>query len=332
MEELSEVMHPLTADPYKISNTERQWLQIEKVLAKDDTIFVQKENLKDEMNQWEFPLHFIDFETSTVAIPFNTNRRPYEQVAFQFSHHKVDQGGRIIHANEYINTIPGEFPNFEFLRALKIALGDSGTIFRYSTHENTVLNQIRIQLLDGNEHDKDELIEFIERITKRKEDNWKGERCMVDLCQVYKDYYFDPYTKGSNSIKAVLPAMLKRSAYLQEKYAKPLSKINLTSKNFSRDHIWLQIKDGKVQDPYKMLPAVFNEWTNEDLEKLSNFEDLNNGGTALTAYAFMQYTDMSDKERNVLSKALKKYCELDTLAMVMIWEEFNELTQNLNRI
>ena len=228
MEELSEDMHPLTADPYKISNTERQWLQIEKVLAKDDTIFVQKENLKDEMNQWEFPLHFIDFETSTVAIPFNTNRRPYEQVAFQFSHHKVDQGGRIIHANEYINTIPGEFPNFEFLRALKIALGDSGTIFRYSTHENTVLNQIRIQLLDGNEYDKDELIEFIERITKRKEDNWKGERCMVDLCQVYKDFYFDPYTKGSNSIKAVLPAMLKRSKYLQDKYANPLKEINLT--------------------------------------------------------------------------------------------------------
>lgn len=328
MEELSEDMHPLTVDPYKISNTERQWLQIEKVLAKDDTIFVQKENLKDEMNKWEYPLHFIDFETSTVAIPFNTNRRPYEQVAFQFSLHKVDQGGRIIHANEYINTIPGEFPNFEFVRALKIALGDSGTIFRYSTHENTVLNQIRIQLLDGNEHDKDELIEFIERITKRKEDNWKGERCMVDLCQVYKDFYFDPYTKGSNSIKAVLPAMLKRSKYLQDKYAKPLEEINVTSNNFSSQHIWLQIENGKVLDPYKMLPSVFNEWTNEELEKLSDIEDLNNGGAALTAYGFMQYTDMSHDEREALKKALLKYCELDTLAMVMIWEGFKEVVQN----
>jgi hypothetical protein len=151
MEELSEDMHPLTADPYKISNTERQWLQIEKVLAKDDTIFVQKENLKDEMNQWEYPLHFIDFETSTVAIPFNTNRRPYEQVAFQFSHHKVDQGGRIIHANEYINTIPGEFPNFAFVRALKEALGTKGTIFRYSNHENSILNAIRVQLMDSSD-------------------------------------------------------------------------------------------------------------------------------------------------------------------------------------
>jgi hypothetical protein len=39
----------------------------------------------------------------------------------------------------------------------------------------------------------------------------------------------------------------------------------------------------------------------------------------------MQYTDMSDQERESLSQALKKYCELDTLAMVMIWEGFREV-------
>jgi hypothetical protein len=39
----------------------------------------------------------------------------------------------------------------------------------------------------------------------------------------------------------------------------------------------------------------------------------------------MQYTDMSVQEREALSQALKKYCELDTLAMVMIWEGFREV-------
>jgi hypothetical protein len=325
MEELTKEMHPLSLDPHKITSSERQWLQIEKALANDDSIYVDRENLKAEIQEWEFPLHFIDFETSTVAIPFNTNRRPYEQVSFQFSHHIVEANGAIIHANEYINTQPGEFPNFEFVRALKLALGGSGTIFRYSNHENTVLNQIRVQLLESDEVDKQELVHFIESITKRKDDEHEGERCMVDLCEVYKNYYFDPHTKGSNSIKAVLPAMLRRSMHLQEKYAQPLADINVTSKNFSQSHTWLQVLNDEVKDPYKMLPPVFEQWTNEELDQLSDIEDLNNGGAALTAYGFMQYTDMSDQEREALSQALKKYCELDTLAMVMIWEGFREV-------
>ncbi len=36
---------------------------------------------------------------------------------------------------------------------------------------------------------------------------------------------------------------------------------------------------------------------------------------------------MSDKERDELTKGLLKYCELDTLAMVMIYEHLVELTE-----
>ena len=44
------------------------------------------------------------------------------------------------------------------------------------------------------------------------------------------------------------------------------------------------------------------------------------GGAAMTAYARMQFSEMSEIESKELQKALLKYCELDTLAMVMIWE------------
>ena len=36
---------------------------------------------------------------------------------------------------------------------------------------------------------------------------------------------------------------------------------------------------------------------------------------------------MSPEERNKLSKSLLKYCELDTLAMVMIYEHLNEICE-----
>ena len=73
-----------------------------------------------------------------------------------------------------------------------------------------------------------------------------------------------------------------------------------------------------------MLPALFTNWnTNEKEILISGIEDISNGGEAMTAYAKLQYVDMSDLEREELLSGLKKYCELDTLAMVMIWEHLN---------
>jgi len=314
----------------KISSSERQWIQVEKAVDGDNNIYILAEELKAEMDSWVYPLHFIDFETSTVAIPFQIGMRPYEQVAFQFSHHIVHEDGRVEHTGEFICHEAGVFPNFLFVRALKKELeNDNGTIFRFSTHENTVLNAIRKQLKESNEHDKDELCEFIETITHSVKDSvekWMGERNMVDLCKVYKDYYYDPYTGGSNSIKKVLPAMLSRSLFLQEKYSSSLSEIGLNSLNFPGTHIWLEVQDGIIRDPYKSLPPLFDDYDEDYLDEfLSDLEELNNGGAALTAYGYLQYTDMSDTERSKLVQGLLRYCELDTLAMVMIYEHWNSL-------
>jgi hypothetical protein len=329
MEDLTENLYPVKENAGQISRTERQWLQIDKSVQNDDTIFVMKEELEDLMRSWTYPLHFIDFETSAVALPFNQGRKPYEQVAFQFSHHIVYENGTIEHANEFLMADVGAFPNFDFVRALKDALGDTGTIFRYSNHENTILNAIYIQLLESSESDKDALMDFIRSISHAKNDSvekWKGDRDMVDLCEVYKMFYFDPHTKGSNSIKAVLPALLRRSQFLQDKYQSEISELGLSSKNFPPSHIWLTVKNGEVENPYKTLPPVFENWSAEMLDGLlSDVENLNNGGAALTAYGYLQYTDMTEGERAKLTQALLRYCELDTLAMVMLWEHFGEV-------
>lgn len=330
--ELTEDNIGLKIEDVKLSTSHRQWLQIEKEVNNDRTLYVDVEGLKDEMNKWVFPLHFIDFETSAVALPFNKGLKPYEQIAFQFSHHIYHENGKIEHANEYINNKAGFFPNFEFLRALKEALEkENGTILRYSNHENTILNAIYTQLLDSNEEDKEELIYFIQTISHSKKESaikWEGNRDMVDLWDVEKRYYYNPLTKGSNSIKEVLPASLSSSKFLQEKYSKPINKINVSTKNFSENHVWLEIENNIVKSPYKMLPSLFDGWSEEQIENtLSEIEDIANGGAALTAYGKLQYTDMEQSEIDELTSALLKYCELDTLAMVMIYEHFKELTK-----
>ena len=315
-----------------LSPSERQWLQIKKVQAKDDSIWVEKAALKREMQKWVFPLHFIDFETTRVAIPFNRGRHPYEVVAFQFSHHVMQADGRIEHKGQYLNTERGEFPNYDFVRALKKELeGDEGSIFRYATHENSTLVAIYRQLTEALSAptDQKELKRFIKSITTSTKDsaeNWDSKRTMIDLCKMVKRYYYAPSTNGSNSIKAVLPALLNQSSFLQRKYAKPIygTTDGIPSLNF-RDKAWIQMDGRQVIDPYKQLPKMFKDVSDHDFERLSEDDELKDGGAAMTAYARMQFEEMDQAERKELEAALLRYCELDTLAMVMIYEAWKDL-------
>lgn len=84
---------------------------------------------------------------------------------------------------------------------------------------------------------------------------------------------------------------------------------------------WLTFSaDGQVINPYTRLPKLFEDIDQEKLELLSNKDTIQHGGAALTAYCRMQFSEMSDYERGELREALLKYCELDTLGMVMLYE------------
>ncbi len=315
-----------------LSRTERQWIQIERSRDVVKSPYLDKENLLREMETWKFPLHFIDFETSTPAIPITKGRKPYEGIAFQFSHHIVRENGEIEHIGEFLNAGVGVFPNYEFVRKLREELSaDEGTIFRYADHENTVLCAIYRQMLADTEKisDRDELTEFIRSITKstgKSKEKWEGIRSMVDMLEMVKRFYYDPYMKGSNSIKQVLPAILNSSEYLQKKYSNPIYGAvgGIKSLNFS-DWQWIKWKDGAVVDPYKQLPEMFKDILDFEVELLSSDEMLADGGAAMTAYTELQFEDMSEYERSEIEGALKRYCELDTMAMVMIYEAWREM-------
>jgi hypothetical protein len=245
--------------------------------------------------------------------------------------------GTVAHVSEYLNGTPGTFPNYDFLRALKASLEtNSGTIFRYSNHENTYLNMIVAQLAtepEGVVSDSEALIAFAHHITQGKKGSTRpaGERNMVDLWKLVKRFCYAPSTQGSNSIKAVLPAILNSSKYLKNKYAQPVYGADggIESLNF-KDWAWVQFEaDGTtVVDPYKRLPPMFPEMTAEEIERLDlliDGRDLQDGGAAMMAYAKLQFTDMSAAERREIEQSLLRYCELDTLAMVMIYEGWREL-------
>ncbi len=62
----------------------------------------------------------------------------------------------------------------------------------------------------------------------------------------------------------------------------------------------------------------------QELLDLTQEMEISEGGAATTAYARLQFEEITDAERHRMEAALLRYCELDTLAMVMIYEAWRE--------
>jgi len=313
-----------------LSNSQRQWLQCNGIPKEDDLggFYFDQNVFENHHKQWKYPLHMIDFETSTTALPFFKGMRPYESIAFQFSHHIIEKDGAVKHVGQFICAEPGVFPNFEFVRELKKQLEvDDGTIFRWAAHENTILNHIGAQLQKRSAAvpDANDLLFFIAGITTN------GSRSMVDLNEIAKRTYFHPETKGRTSIKKVLPAVLRTSHFLKDKYRKPIYGADalipeaIQSLNL-KDFTWWQLAGGTVADPYGQLKNIVDDMLGEECEGILDAEELEiaEGGAAAMAFGRLQFEDLTDQDRKRIKNALLRYCELDTLAMVMIVEAWKD--------
>jgi SOS response regulatory protein OraA/RecX len=79
------------------------------------------------------------------------------------------------------------------------------------------------------------------------------------------------------------------------------------------------VSDGLIDQGFQKYLDEFNQDNTDDalVSKNRKFEEWYDGA-ALTAYAMVQFTQMSDQERSKIQSALLRCCELDTFAMVMI--------------
>jgi hypothetical protein len=345
--------------PYEgpgLSPLDRRMAQVNAASGNGPSVVIDSARLS-EMDDWVWPLHMIDFETSAPALPFFKGMHPYQTLAFQFSHHIMerDEDGvvRIRHANQWIATQANYFPSIDFVRQLRKALMPSGellgTVFRYHNHENSVLRSLRETIKNSNVSDvpdTTELIDFIDLITKASGEEEKrglkhnGSKAMVDLHNLVKEGYFSQKTGGSISLKAVLPSILHDATSIANKYKWPGvygSGLEIESLNFSGPygHVWLQ--EDKSNDPYKTLPRIFEAEHTRLNAMLTRFTGdgeeegvINQGGVAMMVYNFTQFNVVNENERRSIRQALLRYCELDTLAMVMLVEGLFELRKNID--
>jgi hypothetical protein len=136
----------------------------------------------------ELPALFLDFETISFAVPIWKDTRPYQQIPFQFSIHRLTQFGELQH-DSFLD-LSGNDPTERFAAALTSACDGGVPIFVY----NAGFEIARIK-------------ELSVRVPRFSQDLLELNNRVVDLLPVARKRYYHPDQKGSWSIKSVLPSL-----------------------------------------------------------------------------------------------------------------------------
>lgn len=223
--------------------------------AKNRSINIDADAITKRIDSWEYPLHFLDYETFQYAIPQFEGVRPYQQMCFQYSLHTIDEQGATPRHSFFLSKGEGDPPR-AMAESLKHAMGANigSVLVWFESFEKTRNSEMAEMYPD--------LSDFFEEVNSKT----------VDLMKVFSDkLYVHPDFKGRSSIKKVLPVLRPDLSYKQ-----------------------LRIGDG--------LTATIS-W-----------------------FRAVKWTSLTEEERNEIFKGLEKYCELDTWAMVAIFEHLAALS------
>ena len=267
--------------------------------------FLLEELLEEIQNSnVKYPLHFIDFETSEMALPYHKNMRCCEKVIFQWSCHTIDAPNTKPKYYEWINT-DILYPNVEFANQLRNCIGSEGSVMIWSEYQIKQLQSIFNSMLELEDFDLT-LKKWIEGLIIQDQNDPFNR--MIDMHDWAKEFYFQTERGGYKSIKLVLPAVLKsnKSIHVEEL----LNDVDLLKKD----------SDGNRINPYDILPEISIEYDGQKIK-------VNDGSGPMLAYQDMVYGLNRDNNevKNKYKQALLDYCRLDTLAMVIIWEHWMQL-------
>ena len=268
----------------------RQKIQLQ--YTRSDSEFIAAD-LPRLLKGHKYPLQFIDFEASRLALPYHVGMHPYETATFLWSCHTVEEPGGPLRHVEWLN-MEDAFPNFDFARGLMNSLDPNGTIYIWSNFERSQLRSI-LRQYDSYRHEDPELRNWLVWITQ--------DDAFVDMMALAKKHYFHPMMKGRLSIKYVLPAVWVASKTLCE------------TKDFA-EYVDRDDK-GKLLSPYDTLPPI--EIGGDEIA-------VKDGMGAVLAYQEMMFGAgrSEPKAKQGYADLLRQYCRLDTAAMVMIWRHWFE--------
>lgn len=233
----------------------RQRVQVECEVKGLDEI-IDPDGVAAFLDTLSFPLYFLDFETMQPAIPPFDGVKPYQQIPTQYSLHVLRSADAELEHYEFLADAHGD-PRRSVAEHLVADIPMGVCTLAY----NMGFEKGRIREMAGAYPDlADHLLDIAD-----------GIHDLIDPFR--KGWYYAEAMGGSNSIKAVLPALFP-------------------------------------DDPELDYHAL---------------EGVHNGSEAMNAFEAM--ASMSPEEEAITREQLLRYCELDTLAMVKIWQKLREAVE-----
>lgn len=300
----------------RISEKQRQSLQIMKARGIEIPKEIVKKQLFTELDRWEYPIHFLDFEAGNYAVPTRKDRNPYHLLVFQFSCHSLQEDGSWTH-QQWLHESDSDYSNYQLVRRLmKIPDILKGTLVQYSEFERNALKTVRKEIKKEKDEvsDASELYSWLSEIIRRNDSTRKTSPYLADLSRMVKSHYYNSQMQDSLSIKDVLQSVMTVSPRLKELYSQPYS-----SSNFKSMIWWQPGSDDQARSPYRLITK--NE------EKV---QDVRRGTEAMVVYSKLLSEDLTKEQRQAYKKALLRYCEVDTLAMLMIYQHWAYLKEDRN--
>lgn len=153
-----------------------------------DEVYFDEAGAAADLAPYGLPAWFLDFETISFTVPVWQGTSPYQKIPFQFSVHRLESDGELVH--DAFLDLSGDDPSLAFAEALVEACGRKGPVFVY----NASFENGRIaELVARFPHLSRALLAISARV--------------VDLYPVARERYYHPRQQGSWSIKHVLPAV-----------------------------------------------------------------------------------------------------------------------------
>ena len=158
---------------------------------------IDQDGVQSMLDDLDYPIYFLDFETAAVAIPLFDGNHPWEKLPFQYSLHIMEESGEVQHL-EYLHEENSD-PTKALADRLATDIGEKGSVVVYhATMESGVLKYL----------------------AKRFPEHAASFESMVsriwDLEVVFLKHYRDWRFGSKSSIKVVLPALVPELSYKSE--------------------------------------------------------------------------------------------------------------------
>lgn len=189
-----------------ISFEDRKNLQLAKAKGIRIPDEIMRPKMFEQIDQWRYPLYFLDFETITLSVANHSEGQPYHTYIPQFSMHVLEKDGQLNHFQWMAKELD-VYTDIRMLEALAdIMLKRPGTLMHFSPTEYVMMKGIRKRLkyLGGIPSEvRDRIYDLFEIL--------KDAESRVDMKLFIEKYYYNQHMRGSLSLKSIYQAVCRQS-------------------------------------------------------------------------------------------------------------------------